>query len=112
MLEKELEEKFRKAVKAEGGRAYKFQSPGHDGVPDRLVVLPGGKTGFVELKQKGKKPTPLQALRIRELRELGCFVTVLDSPEMIPAVIFAINRGAAGEHLKEIMGILEAGGTL
>lgn len=112
MLEKELEEKFRKAVKAEGGKAYKFLSPGNDGVPDRVVILPGGKMGFVELKQKGKKPTKLQALRIRELKELGCFVTVLDSPEMIPAVIFAIYQGATGEHLKEILGILEAGGSL
>ncbi len=43
MLEKMIEQKLRNEVKALGGRAYKFVSPGNDGVPDRLVVLPGGK---------------------------------------------------------------------
>lgn len=42
MREKEIEEKFREAVKRAGGKAYKFVSPGNDGVPDRLVVMPGG----------------------------------------------------------------------
>lgn len=93
MLEKKLEEKFRTAVKQSGGKAYKFTSPGNDGVPDRLVVLPGGRTGFVELKQKGKQPTPLQSLRIRELRSLGCRVCVLDDPADIEAVINSIATG-------------------
>lgn len=92
MLEKKLEEKFRVAVSKAGGKAYKFTSPGNDGVPDRLVVLPGGYIGFVELKQKGKKPTPLQNKRIRELRNLGCSVHVLDDPADIEAVIDSIAR--------------------
>lgn len=90
MLEKKLEEKFRMAVKQAGGKAYKFTSPGNDGVPDRLVILPGGQIGFVELKQKGKKPTALQNRRIRELQEKGCKVYVLDDPEEIETVIFGI----------------------
>lgn len=92
-LEQEVERKFREAVKAAGGKAYKFVSPGNAGVPDRLVVLPGGRVGFVELKRKGEKPRPQQNYRIRELRELGCVVTVLDNPENIQNVINQILEG-------------------
>lgn len=87
MLERELEEKFRRRVKAAGGKAYKFVSPGNDGVPDRLVVLPGGRIGFVELKQKGRRPTALQQKRILELRSLGCVVMVLDRLEDMDTVL-------------------------
>lgn len=91
MLERELEKKFCNAVKSAGGKAYKFTSPGNDGVPDRLVVLPGGHIGFVELKQKGKKPTKLQSLQMERLKELDCFVTVLDQQEDIEQVIQKIR---------------------
>ena len=92
MTEKELEKKFREAVRREGGKAYKFVSPGNDGVPDRLVVLPGGYIGFVELKRKGKRPTALQRLRIQHLKNLGCLVTILDKPEDIEKVIRQIRE--------------------
>lgn len=49
-----------KAVKNSGGIALKLVSPGFDGMPDRLVLLPGGKIGFVEVKVPGKEPRPLQ----------------------------------------------------
>ena len=92
MLERELEEKFRRRVKAAGGKAYKFVSPGNDGVPDRLVVLPGGRIGFVELKQKGQRPTALQQKRILELRSLGCVVMVLDRLEDMDTVLERIRE--------------------
>ena len=92
MLERELEEKFRRRVKAAGGQAYKFVSPGNDGVPDRLVVLPGGRIGFVELKQKGRRPTALQQKRILELRSLGCVVMVLDRLEDMDTVLERIRE--------------------
>ena len=41
MLEREIEKKLVDGVRKLGGRAYKFVSPGNDGVPDRIVVLPG-----------------------------------------------------------------------
>lgn len=90
MREKDLEMKFREAVKRAGGKAYKFVSPGNAGVPDRLVVLSDGKTGFVELKQEGKKPTPLQKAQLRRLLDAGCYATVLDRPEDICPTIDAI----------------------
>ncbi|MBQ8195427.1 MAG: VRR-NUC domain-containing protein, partial [Oscillospiraceae bacterium] len=55
--------KLTKAVKDMGGLAPKFVSPGFDGVPDRLVLLPEGRLAFVELKAEGKKLRPLQEKR-------------------------------------------------
>lgn len=111
MLEKELEKKFTDKVKAAGGRAYKFTSPGNDGVPDRLVVLPGGHIGFVELKQKGKKPTKLQSLQMERLKSLGCFVCVLDDPAKMDTVISGIGL-CTREDIELLLNILEAGGLL
>jgi hypothetical protein len=82
-LEGNIEQEFCLAVKCLGGRAYKFVSPGSSGVPDRLVVLPGGIVGFVELKRPGAKPRKQQKLRMQELQDLGCFVAVVDCLEQI-----------------------------
>ena len=60
MREKTIEQNLVKAVKNSGGIAPKLVSPGFDGMPDRLVLLPGGKIGFVEVKVPGKEPRPLQ----------------------------------------------------
>ena len=70
-----------------GGLALKFVSPGMDGVPDRLVLLPGGRMCFVEVKAPGKAPRPLQVARHKQLRELGFRVYVLDRPEQIPEIL-------------------------
>lgn len=93
MLEKELEAKLRDAVKQQGGQAYKFTSPGNTGVPDRLVVFPDGKIGFIELKQTGKKPTKNQMLQMNRLTALGCKVYLLDSCTRIPYVLEDIQSG-------------------
>lgn len=111
MLEKDLEKKFVQAVKDYAGKAYKFVSPGNGGVPDRLVVLPGGRIGFVELKQKGKKPTVLQEKRMQELRALGCFVAVLDDPADIERVIYRLGFAEAEQGANSLlMNLLESGG--
>ena len=87
MLEKTLEHKFVTEVKRVGGLALKFLSPGFDGVPDRLVLLPGGRLGFVEVKAPGKRPRPLQLARHRLLRRLGFKVYVLDDERQIGGII-------------------------
>lgn len=79
MREKTVEEYLRDEIKKLGGKAYKFVSPGNAGVPDRLVLLPGGKIAFVELKAPGKKPTNLQLAQQRRIRGLGFQVYVVDS---------------------------------
>jgi len=87
MREQEIEQQLVRAVKKMGGRAVKFMSPGFDGMPDRLVLLPGGKCGFVEVKAPGKKPRALQVVRIEMLRALGFKVYVLDAIGQIEEII-------------------------
>jgi len=91
MREKTVESKFTSAVTAKGGLAVKFTSPGFNGMPDRLVMFPGGRIAFVEIKAPGEKPRPLQRLRIRTLRRLSFKAFVLDSPEQIGGIIDAIQ---------------------
>lgn len=79
MLEKDIEKKLRDESKKRGGTAYKWVSPGHSGVPDRIVILSGGKIGFCELKRPGGTTSKLQDLQITRLKKLGCFVSVVDS---------------------------------
>ena len=60
MREKSIESRLAAEVRRRGGLAPKFVSPGLDGVPDRLILLPGGKIAFAELKSPGKTLRPLQ----------------------------------------------------
>ena len=85
--EKRVEKIFTDAVKKMGGMAVKFVSPGLDGVPDRIILLPGRKIAFVELKAPGKKPRPLQEKRKRQLEGLGFPVYVIDSLGQIGGVL-------------------------
>jgi hypothetical protein len=87
MLEKEIELQLLKAVKKKGGRAVKFISPGFDGMPDRLVLLPDGRCGFVEVKAPDKKMRALQLVRHEMLRALGFKAYVLDAKEQIEEII-------------------------
>ena len=83
MKEKILERRLVQAIKAMGGIAPKFTSPGFDGMPDRLLLLPMGKIAFVEVKRYGEKPRPLQIARHGLLRRLGFRVYVLDEEAQI-----------------------------
>ena len=87
MREKTIERKLADAVKKYGGLAPKFTSPGFDGMPDRIVLLPGGHMAFVEVKAPGKKPRPLQEARHRILRALGFAVYVIDDENHIGGVL-------------------------
>ncbi len=80
-----------KAIKNSSGIAPKLVSPGFDGIPNRLVLLPGGKIGFVEVKAPGKEPRPLQVARHGLLRQLGFKVYVLDDPEQIGGILDEIR---------------------
>lgn len=83
MKEKSIEQKLVKQIKAAGGLALKFVSPGNAGVPDRLLLMPNGTAAFAELKAPGKKPRPIQEAMIQRLRNLGYPVYVIDDPAMI-----------------------------
>ena len=87
MRENEIERRLAVSVKRMGGMAVKFVSPGLAGVPDRIVLLPGRKIAFVELKALGKKPRPQQIKRMRQLECLGFPVFVVDRVEQIGGVL-------------------------
>lgn len=92
MTEKYIEQKLVKAVKAMGGMALKFTSPGFDGVPDRIVLLPMARMAFVELKAPGKKMRPLQVRRKRQLEALGFLVYCIDGVDQIGGVLDEIKN--------------------
>ena len=91
MREKQTEQKLVSAVKKLGGIAPKFMSPGLDGMPDRIVLLPGGHMAFVEVKAMGCKPRPLQLARHGMLRRLGFRVYVVDCLEQIGGILDEIR---------------------
>lgn len=99
MREQMIEKKFTDAVKKMGGLAPKFVSPGLDGVPDRLVLLPMGRMAFVEFKAPGKKMRPLQIRRKKQLESLGFSVYCVDSVEQIGGVTRAGQEKSADDFL-------------
>ena len=76
MREKQIEQHLVRVVKSQGGICPKLISPGFDGMPDRMVLLPGGRIGFVEVKAPGQKPRPLQTRRHGQLTALGFKVCI------------------------------------
>ena len=92
MREKVIEHALVMATRSKGGIAPKCTSPGFDGMPDRLVLLPGGRMGFVELKASGRKPRALQLARHRLLRRLGFKVYVIDEINQIDSVLEEIDH--------------------
>lgn len=91
MLESFLEKKLSESIKKIGCETFKFTSPGMAGVPDRIVLIPGGKMIFVELKAPGKKLRPLQLKRKKDLEVLGFTVEVVDSIQRIEEVCHVIQ---------------------
>lgn len=91
MREKQIEQKLVQSVRKSGGMCLKFVSPNFDGMPDRLILLPGGKIAFAELKAPGKKPRPLQIARHKALMKLDFRVYVIDRIEQIGAILDEIQ---------------------
>ena len=95
MRENTIEAALVDEVKRRGGMCPKFTSPGMDGMPDRLVLLPHGRFCFEEVKAPGEKPRPLQVHKHKQLRRLGFKVYVLDGPEQIEGILDGIEGGDA-----------------
>ena len=91
MREKTIEQKLVKAVKAVGGIALKLTCPGWGGVPDRLILLPGKRLAFVEVKAPGEIMRPLQVKRKRQLETLGFSVYCIDNADQIGGVLDEIR---------------------
>lgn len=106
MREKTVEQALIEAAKQEGGRAYKWVSPGEAGIPDRLVFLPlaGGpcvhcgttvRVGALELKRPRETPEPLQVRQREDLQATGLPVGWADTPGMVKAWVQKLVRGLA-----------------
>lgn len=81
--EKVLERSLVEKIRQRGGICLKLQGNMYAGMPDRLILLPGGRVVFVELKSEGIKPRKLQLIRHEELRALGFKVFVIDTHEKL-----------------------------
>lgn len=91
MLEKDIEKKLKKEVEKFDGMCLKFDIPGNAGMPDRLILFPGGRVIFVETKAPGKGLRPLQVLRFKQLQDLGFKVFKIDSMESIGELLDEIR---------------------
>ena len=94
-MEKVIERKLRQEVENLGGMCLKFESPGCNGVPDRIIIMPGGRIYFAETKDSGKKERPLQRYIQQRLREMGCTVfSHVDSPAAVQSLLAEIGGGS------------------
>ena len=91
MLESTIERRLVERVKQLGGMALKFTSPGHAGVPDRIVIVPG-HVYFVELKQLHGSLTPLQIETHNRLRDLGVDVRTLYGKDYVDGFLEEVKR--------------------
>ena len=91
MRERQIEQRLTQAVRKRQGLCPKWVSPGLDGVPDRIILLPGGRIAFAELKAPGKPLRPLQRRRKAQLEALGFRVYVIDNQEQIGGVLDALS---------------------
>lgn len=99
--EKRVEALLVSGVKQMGGVAYKFVSPGNSGVPDRIILMPGGKIYFVELKREDGQLTNLQKRQINRIRKLDCRADVLRGMVEVSNFLLRLQadqlEGGAGE---------------
>lgn len=103
MREKTIEGYLRDETRKNGGLSMKWVSPGNNGVPDRIVFLPGGRVVFVELKAPGKKPTQLQKYQHERLRSLGQLVVIIDSKEKVDKLLQLYEEGLLEYAIQEGM---------
>ena len=104
MLEKEIEKKVCDYAKQHGFLVYKFSSPNHVGVPDRLFIAPHQHAFWIEFKREGGKPTPAQERECLKLRRCGFDVYLVDSVEFGIEVIDGEMETASDKIQAYIMG--------
>lgn len=92
-LEKSIENVLRKAVEAEGGLCLKWVCPGHRGVPDRMILFPGGIIAFVELKRPGAKVKAggLQEWWREKIQSFGFPCYEISDAEQIQQLVFQLS---------------------
>lgn len=93
MRESAIEVRLAREVKKLGGLCYKFTSPGSPGVPDRIVILPGGRVVFVELKTEIGRLARIQRWQIEELKKRGAEVRVLKGLDQVLDFLEEVRSG-------------------
>lgn len=90
--EKDVERYLVKQCMNEGWIPLKYSSGISTGYPDRCILIPGGRTVWVEVKTTGQKPTKLQQLRLRQLEQIGFSTRVVDSKVEVDRMISMITE--------------------
>lgn len=91
MKESTIEARLVREVKKRGGLCYKFTSPGNPGVPDRIILLPGGRTVYAELKTEIGRLAKIQQWQIQQMRERGADVRVLKGLDQVLAFLEEVD---------------------
>ena len=104
MKESELERILVEEVRKEGGKAYKWVSPGNDGVPDRIVIFPGGKIYFVELKAEGGRVSATQIAQLKALASLGLDAFVIRGIKGLIGFFCIAGKDHIADRLKKKYG--------
>lgn len=94
MKESTIEARLAREVKKLGGLCYKFTSPGNPGVPDRIVILPNGRTVYIELKTEIGRLAKIQKWQIKEMQKRGADVRVLKGIDQVNAFLEEVRSGA------------------
>lgn len=100
MKESEIEKILVKETKKLGGCAYKWESPGNDGVPDRIVIFPGKRPIFVELKTEKGLLSELQKVQLTRLARLGQTIEVIYGVEQLAEFFEILGFGDTAERIR------------
>ena len=99
MTEKQVEQLLKKRIEKEipGARCMKWVCPGYNGVPDRIILLPGGRVVFAEVKKPGEKPRQTQQFMHDRLRRIGFTVLgCVDGPSAVAEAVEICRAAVAG----------------
>lgn len=91
-LEREIEKKFKHAMESLGCIVLKFTSPQNAGVPDRIVLIPGGIALFAEIKQSSGRLTPLQQVWRERLHTQKCLYALVNSEAAVKDLAERVKR--------------------
>ena len=99
MRESAVEGRLTEMLRERGALCLKFVSPGNPGVPDRIVLLPGGRVVFVEVKAQGGQLGALQERQIARMRGLGADVRVLKGVEQVRGFVEEVCRECGSSRI-------------